>query len=115
MNEEKHIWLLELHYRVSKTLQRILKLEGYRVSEVPLKKALEQFQKDLPDLILMYIGASTAECQDFLSELKRFSSTPVIGLVDYIETQKLISDADDFIIMPFEIGILLEKIRKLVD
>jgi len=100
-----------------------LKINGYDVEEaVDGEEALAKAKSEKPDLILLDLMIPKINGFDVCRTLKfddAFRKTPIViisALSDQSEREKAIAcGADSYFIKPFDLDLLLVKIRDLID
>jgi len=102
--------------RTQHMLSSMLRLEGYRViTAISGDKALEQFNYESPDLILLDIIMPGIDGYDLCQRIREFSQVPIIMLTAKDSEQDTIEGldvgADDYITKPFLSKELLARIR----
>jgi two-component system response regulator VicR len=102
--------------RTQHMLSNMLRLEGYRViTAISGDKALEQFNYESPDLILLDIMMPGIDGYDLCQRIREFSQVPIIMLTAKDSEQDTIEGldvgADDYITKPFLSKELLARIR----
>ena len=109
--------------KVVQTLQDRLEMNEYEVlTAYDGKEGLEKATMFLPDLILLDIIMPVMDGLDMLEVMRKHpgcSDIPVIMLtarsqMEDIERSRA-CDIEDYIIKPFEIGELLEKMEKIIE
>jgi len=102
--------------RTQHMLNSMLRLEGYRVITASNgTEALEQFNYESPDLILLDIMMPGIDGYDLCQRIREFSQVPIIMLTAKDSEQDTIGGldvgADDYITKPFLSKELLARIR----
>jgi len=102
--------------RTQHMLNSMLRLEGYRVITANNgTEALEQFNYESPDLILLDIMMPGIDGYDLCQRIREFSQVPIIMLTAKDSEQDTIGGldvgADDYITKPFLSRELLARIR----
>jgi len=102
--------------RTQHMLSSMLRLEGYRVITASSgDKALEQFNHESPDLILLDIMMPGINGYDLCQRIREFSQVPIIMLTAKDSEQDTIDGldvgADDYVTKPFLSKELLARIR----
>ena len=81
-------------------------------------KAIEEFQKQVPDLILLDIMLPVMDGWSVLKKIRENDKTPVIMLTAKGETQDKVAGleggADDYIVKPFEMKEVLARIHAVL-
>ncbi|MEW5694091.1 MAG: response regulator [Candidatus Hydrogenedentota bacterium] len=117
----KKIFILEDDENVCELLKNFLE-DGYNlVFEKNGSKALSEIQIERPDLILLDIRIPEQSGIEVLKLLKLYSSTkniPVVMLTALADKPTVIEclklGANDYIVKPFDIKILKDKISSLI-
>lgn len=95
----------------------ILELEGYEVTTTVDGETIKEMFENPPDLLLLDIWMSGQDGKDICRALKAQDSTKHIPIImvsasrDVAESARS-AGADDFLTKPFEMEVLLEKVRK---
>jgi len=113
----KKILLVDNHAGILRVLARELEICGFEVITARNgEEALRTIYNGVPDLVLLDIMMPVMNGFEMLSELRKFSGLPVIAdsFDECNKEQALKSGADDFILKPFETGVLLDKVRCLL-
>jgi len=102
--------------RTQHMLNSMLRLEGYRVVVASCgSEALEQFDHETPDLILLDIMMPGINGYDLCQRIRQFSQIPIIMLTAKESEEDMIEGldvgADDYITKPFLARELLARIR----
>ena len=102
-----------------RTLTLHLEQAGYRVAAVgTAEQALREVERLSPDLVILDIGLPGMDGFDALQRFKEHSQTPIIFLtarrrnLDQILGLQL--GADDYIIKPFDIDVLLARVHTIL-
>ena len=97
-------------------IRSCLELEGFRVIVAgDGKSALEQFHREMPDLVLLDIGLPEVDGLEVCRRVRAASSVPVIFLtgraseVDVMEG--FLAGADDYVTKPFIPNILMASVN----
>lgn len=104
---------------ISKSIEKNLITWGYEVSRVTdFKNVLEDFSKFSPNLVILDIGLPFFNGYHWCREIRKISKLPIIFLSSASENLNIIMamdmGADDFITKPFDMEILIAKIRALL-
>ena len=102
--------------RTQHMLGSMLRLEGYRViTAISGAEALEHFNHESPDLILLDIMMPEIDGYDLCQSIREFSQVPIIMLTAKDSEQDTIDGldvgADDYVTKPFLSKELLARIR----
>lgn len=102
---------------IQEALRAILEFDGHEVQlEVSDERVLKMEDKELPDLIILDLLLSGKDGKTIAKGFKsneRLKYIPIIMLSAYPSAQQsaLESGADDFLAKPFDMQVLLEKVR----
>jgi len=114
-----HILLVEDEKLLRRSLAFNLEQDGYQVTSASnAEDALEIVRRDPPDLVLMDIGLPGMDGLEALRKLKTHHTFPVIFLTarrrEFDEALGLELGADDYITKPFDLPILIARIRAVL-
>ena len=112
----KYILVVDDDALLRRSLAFNLEQSGYRVNTAAnAEDALKLAQRDPPDLVLLDIGLPGMDGLDALKEFKDQFKVPVIFLTarrrDLDEVLGLELGADDYITKPFDLNVLLARIK----
>ena len=115
----KKILIVEDEDRMRKLVKDYLIKWGYGVVEADDGyKALEAYNKEQPDLIILDVMIPGIEGYEVAHEIKKISSVPIIMLTakseEYDELNGFRSGADDYVRKPFSPKILMARIEALL-
>jgi DNA-binding response OmpR family regulator len=115
----RHILAVDDDTLMRRSLAFNLEKAGYRVSTAgSAEDALAKVQIDPPDLVILDIGLPGMDGMDALRRLRQQMSVPVIFLTarrrELDEVLGLELGADDYITKPFDIDILLARIKAVL-
>ena len=115
----KHILVVDDDSLLRRSLAFNLEQAGYRSSSAAsAEDALAQAQLDAPDLVLLDIGLPGMDGLDALQHFKNRLNTPVIFLTarrrELDEVLGLELGADDYVTKPFELDVLLARIKAVL-
>jgi len=110
------IFVVDDDERTQHMLSSMLRLEGYRVVVASCgAEALEQFEHQTPDLILLDIMMPEINGYDLCQRIRQFSQVPIIMLTAKESEEDMIEGldvgADDYVTKPFLARELLARIR----
>lgn len=117
--DRRKILLVDDEPRLLDSVRMNLELEGFEVFEAhDGAEALERVRKVLPDLVVLDVMMPRLDGLEALSELRRFSSVPVIMLTVKADDADVIAGlergADDYVAKPFSQQVLLSRIRAVL-
>lgn len=112
----KHILLVDDDALMRRSLSFNLEQSGYRASSAAnAENALDLAQRDPPDLVLLDIGLPGMDGLEALQRFKSLLSAPVIFLTsrrrELDEVLGLELGADDYVTKPFDLDVLLARIK----
>jgi len=115
----KHILLVDDDALMRRSLGFNLEHSGYRTSRaVSAEDALALAQRDPPDLVLLDIGLPAMDGLDALRKFKDTLGVPVIFVTarrrELDEVLGLELGADDYISKPFDLDVLLARIKAVL-
>ncbi|MBP6408489.1 MAG: response regulator transcription factor [Fusobacteriaceae bacterium] len=115
----KKILIVEDEDRMRKLVKDYLVKWGYEVVEADDGyKALEVYNKEQPDLIILDVMIPGIEGYEVAYEIKKISSVPIIMLTakseEYDELNGFKCGADDYVRKPFSPKILMARIEALL-
>jgi DNA-binding response OmpR family regulator len=115
----KHILAVDDDVLLRRSLAYNLEKAGYKVSTAGnAEDALAQIKIDPPDLVILDIGLPGMDGMDALRKLRQQMEVPVIFLTarrrELDEVVGLELGADDYITKPFDIDILLARIKAVL-
>ncbi len=111
-----HILLVDDEVALTAVLQPVLSAAGHQVTVVhSARQALHDADLLQPDLILLDLGLPDADGKTVIGTLRLKHDTPVIVISarhqDAEKIAALDEGADDYVDKPFEIGVLMARIR----
>ena len=115
----RNILVVEDDRNISDLIQMYLVKEGFDVRIAgDGGKAIEEFQKEVPDLILLDINLPYQDGFQVCRAIRQKSNVPIIILTsratDFDELLGLNIGADDFITKPYNGQVLLARIQKVL-
>ena len=104
---------------IVRLVRRILEPQHFRViSASDGKSALDQFEDERPDLVLLDVGIPEMNGMDVCSYLRATSDVPIIMVTSWSQQSDIISGleagADDYVSKPFNAGVLLARVQSLL-
>ena len=116
---ETRILVVEDEESISAPFARLLGREGYVASVAPTAaRALELFEREPPDLVLLDIGLPDADGRDLARDLRRRHDVPIIMLTARgTETDRVVGlelGADDYVVKPFSAAEVIARIRAVL-
>ena len=105
--------------RMLRMMQRIMELEGFRVLRASSgKDALEVFDGESPDLVLLDIMMPDMDGHTVCRRLREFSQIPIIMITargnDEEKVAGLDAGADDYVTKPFSSKELIARVRAVL-
>jgi DNA-binding response OmpR family regulator len=115
----KHLLLVDDDALLRRSLGFNLERAGYRVTTAgSAEDALGQTQRDRPDLVILDIGLPGMDGLDALREFQQRLGVPVIFLSarrrELDEVLGLELGADDYITKPFDLDVLLARVKAVL-
>ncbi len=115
----RNILVVEDDHNISDLIHMYLVKEGFDVRiAADVCKAVEEFQKQAPDLILLDIMLPVMDGWSVCAKIRETSKVPIIMLTAKSEVfdriQGLEMGADDYIVKPFEMKELLARINAVL-
>jgi DNA-binding response OmpR family regulator len=115
----KHIMLVDDDALMRRSLTFNLEQAGYRVSAAAnAEDALALARRDPPDLILLDIGLPGMDGLDALRNFQQRADTPIIFVTarrrELDQALGLELGADDYITKPFDVNVLLARIKAVL-
>ena len=108
--------LVEDEPQIRRFVRMALEGEGWRVAEAEsMRRGLIDAGTRKPSLIILDLGLPDGDGRDFITDVRAWSSVPIIvlsarvGEEDKIEA--LDAGADDYLTKPFSVGELLARVR----
>lgn len=114
------ILVIEDDRSVLESIISILEYSGYQAEGADRysKKILERLQEDKIDLVILDVMLSGSDGRDLVRVIKskeEIKKIPVLMMSAYPNMEESVkkAGADDFVKKPFDIDVLLEKVKKL--
>jgi len=119
MSEKQRILLVDDDPNISHLVRLYLEKEGFAVTEAARgDTALESFQKEMPDLVLLDVMLPGLDGLQVLREIRKTSKAPVIMLTAKDETfDKVLGlelGADDYVTKPFDTKELVARVKAVL-
>jgi DNA-binding response OmpR family regulator len=119
VNMSKHVLLVEDDALSRRSVAFTLEQAGYRVTSCAnAEDALALSRRDLPDLVLLDIGLPGMDGLEALHHFQSLIGAPVIFVTarrrDLDEALGLELGADDYITKPFDLNVLLARIKAVL-
>ena len=116
----RNILVVEDDRNISDLIQMYLVKEGFDVRIAgDGGKAIEEFQKEVPDLILLDIMLPVVDGWTVTAKIRETSKVPIIMLTAKSEVfdriQGLEMGADDYIVKPFEMLEVMVRLEKVLE
>lgn len=115
----KQILLLEDNEQIMQGNERMLKRRGYEViTALTLAQARIAIQARMPDLFVLDIMLPDGSGLDFMSELRKYSQTPILLLTGLTTPEDIVRGltvgGDDYLPKPYDFGVLLARVEALL-
>lgn len=116
---KKKIIVVDDDLGILEVIKIILEEEDYKVITIDDgKMILKKIEDEMPDVVLLDIwmsGQDGGEIAKHLKAKEKTKSIPIIMVSAKNDTEKVAreSGADDFITKPFDMDVLLEKVKKM--
>ena len=117
----KHLLIVEDDSHLAGILARLAQRYGIRVSHAESgTKALDAIKQELPDLILLDLGLPDMSGLAVVTRVRRDEKTravPILAMGGNPSRERIClrTGCNDFILKPFDISELLERISALLD
>jgi len=115
---KKRVLIVDDEPAIGKVLGIALKLAGYEVIQTTSgAEAIELVRMQAPHVILLDVVMPGVTGLEVLDQVRKFSRVPIIIFSGHPEVVRfaLKMGADDSIAKPFDPGLLVEKIKVLLD
>lgn len=115
----RNILVVEDDRNISDLIRMYMEKEGFEVrSAYDGGKAIEEFEKQAPDLVLLDIMLPVMDGWAVCRKIRETSKVPIIMLTAKGETEDKVSGlemgADDYIVKPFEVKELLARVHAVL-
>ncbi|TLG72756.1 response regulator transcription factor [Culicoidibacter larvae] len=118
MQEKRCILVIEDDTDINEAICSFLRADGYLViSSVDGAIGLEKFYSHKVDMLILDLMLPTLDGQTILKEIRKLSSVPVIAIsaLNDEQTQEAVfALADDYVVKPFSLKVLLFKVGALM-
>lgn len=119
MDNLNRILIVEDDKIISKSIANHLRKWDYIVEKIDdFKNIMEEFIKFDPHLVLLDISLPFYNGYHWCTEIRRVSKVPIIFISSTSENMNIIMamdmGADDFIVKPFDLSVLVSKINALI-
>ena len=119
MNNKYKILIIEDENNILKFITALLEANGYQALVAKsVNEGLFLFSSHIPDLVILDLGLPDKDGTEFLSEIRKEHTTPVIVLSARSEEETKVSaldmGANDYITKPFGSEELLARIRAIL-
>ena len=119
MSDKRKILVVEDNSKLNEINCRALQLEGFEtLSAFSIKEARIHLSKSMPDAIVLDIMLPDGSGVDFCKEIRELTSSPILFLTavkGYEETLAgLAAGGDDYLNKPFDITLLIAKIKSFL-
>jgi len=120
MNEfPRSVLLIEDEPQIRRFVRTVLEDEGWLVFEAStLQRGLIESAGRAPDLVLLDLGLPDGDGVEFIVDLRKWSSVPIVVLSARVREEEKIraldAGADDYLTKPFGVGELLARVRATI-
>lgn len=118
MQDKRCILVIEDDADINEAICSFLRADGYSViSGVDGAVGLEKFYSHKVDMLILDLMLPTLDGQTILQEIRKLSSVPVIAIsaLNDEQTQEAVfALADDYVVKPFALKVLLFKVGALM-
>ena len=113
------ILLVEDNLDIQNFNKKMFEEEGFLVTTaMTLQDAEEKLKKEMPNIIILDIGLPDGSGLDFLENLRKTTSIPVLMLTGFSSKEYEIDGfkkgCDDFLAKPYDFEILLMRVERLL-
>jgi len=115
----RNILVVEDDHNISELIRMYLEKEGFEVrSAYDGGKAVEEFDRQVPDLVLLDIMLPVLDGWGVCAHIRKMSKTPIIMLTAKSDVSDRITGlemgADDYLVKPFEMKELMARINAVL-
>lgn len=115
----RNILVVEDDHNISELIRMYLEKEGFEVrSAYDGGKAVEEFDRQAPDLVLLDIMLPVLDGWGVCAHIRKMSKTPIIMLTAKSDVSDRITGlemgADDYLVKPFEMKELMARINAVL-
>jgi len=119
MNKQGYLLLVEDDPRIQANNKKILEREGYSLKQaLTLREARSVIAEEPPCAIVLDIQLPDGSGLDFLRELRKTSTVPVLMLTGMSTPQDIVkgleAGGDDYLPKPYEFPVFLARIKTLL-
>jgi len=118
VEKKKSVLVVDDEPCIVKFLHIKLRLNGYEfITTINGAEAVELVRIQRPDIMLLEILMPDVTGMDVLQQVRTFSQIPIIVFTARPEIAQLASElgADDYIAKPFDLDLLIRKIKLILD
>ena len=118
-SKKTSVLVVDNDVRMLRLVQRLLELEGYRVSTASSgEDGLAMLDQEMPDLILLDIIMPGMDGCAMCRRIREFSQVPIITVTakdnDQDKVEMLDAGADDYVIKPFSATELVARVKAVL-